>query len=148
MNEQAEALKRRTKQFALDVIALVRTLPTGEPAWTVGGQLTRLGNVSGRELSIGVPGAILADFVAKIALVEEEADESGFWLEIAERSAFRQRQRRSAAQGGRRIDGDLRALHDDRVDDRSIVNNIASINNHQSAIRCRTAARSTAAPRR
>ena len=40
MNEQAEALKRRTKQFALDVISLVRTFPPGEPSWTVGGQLT------------------------------------------------------------------------------------------------------------
>ena len=82
MNEQAEALKRRTKQFALDCIALVRTFPSGEPAWTVGTQLTKAATSVGANYRAACRARSRAEFVAKIGLVEEEADESGFWLEI------------------------------------------------------------------
>jgi four helix bundle protein len=83
MNEQAEALKQRTKQFALAVIALVRAFPTGEPARTVGGQLTRSATSIGANYRSACRARSRADFVAKIALVEEESDESGYWLEVA-----------------------------------------------------------------
>ena len=88
MNEQAEALKRRTKQFALDVIALVRTFPTGEPARTVGSQLTRSATSVGANYRSACRSRSHADFVAKIALVEEESDESGYWLEITREIAL------------------------------------------------------------
>ena len=86
MNEQAELLKERTKRFALAVIALVRTLPTGEPARTVGSQLTRSATSVGANYRSACRARSHADFVAKIALVEEEADESAYWLEIAKAS--------------------------------------------------------------
>ncbi len=84
MNEQAEALKRRTKQFALDVIALVRTFPTGEPAWTVRTQLTHAATSVGANYRAACRARSHAEFIAKIGLVEEESDESGFWLEISQ----------------------------------------------------------------
>jgi four helix bundle protein len=84
MNEQAEALKRRTKQFALDVIALVRTFPAGEPAWTVRNQLTDAATSVGANYRAACRARSRAEFVAKIGVVEEEADESGFWLEISQ----------------------------------------------------------------
>jgi four helix bundle protein len=88
MNEQAEALKQRTRQFALDVIALVRTLASGEPAWTVGSQLTRSATSVGANYRSACRARSHADFVAKIALVEEEADESGYWLEVAKETGL------------------------------------------------------------
>ena len=88
MNEQAEALRRRTKRFALDVIALVRTLPPGEPSWTIGGQLTRSGTSVGANYRSACRARSHADFVAKIALVEEESDEAGFWLEIVKETGL------------------------------------------------------------
>jgi four helix bundle protein len=88
MNEQAEALKRRTKRFALDVITLVRRLPSGEPAWTVGGQLIRAGTSVGANYRSACRARSYPDFVAKIALVEEEADESGYWLEIVKEAGM------------------------------------------------------------
>ena len=88
MNEKAEALKQRTKQFALDVISLVRTFPSGEPSWTVGGQLTRSGTSVGANYRSACRARSHPDFVAKIALVEEESDESGFWLEIVKEAGL------------------------------------------------------------
>jgi four helix bundle protein len=88
VNEQAETLKQRTKQFALAVIALVRTFPAGEPARTVGGQLARSATSVGANYRSACRARSHADFVAKIALVEEEADESGYWLEVAKASSL------------------------------------------------------------
>ena len=88
MNEQAEAVKQRTKQFALDVISLVRTFPSGEQSWTVGGQLTRSGTSVGANYRSACRAKSHPDFVAKIALVEEESDESGFWLEIVKEAGL------------------------------------------------------------
>jgi len=82
MNEQAEVLKPRTKEFALDCIALARIFPSGEPGWTVGTQLTHAATSVGANYRAACRARSRAEFVAKIGLVEEESDESGFWLEI------------------------------------------------------------------
>lgn len=50
VNEQAEALKERTRRFALDVVNLVKILPSMEPGGTLRRQLTKSANGSGREL--------------------------------------------------------------------------------------------------
>ena len=83
MNEQAEALKQRTKRFALDVIVLARAFPPAEPSWTVSRQLIRSATSVGANYRAACRARSHADFVAKIALVEEESDEAGYWLEIA-----------------------------------------------------------------
>jgi four helix bundle protein len=88
VNIHAEDLKRRTKRFALDVIALVRSFPSGEPSWTIVRQLTRSSTSVGANYRAACRARSRADFIAKIALVEEEADESGFWLELTRDSGL------------------------------------------------------------
>jgi four helix bundle protein len=82
MNEKAEALKTRTKQFALDVLALVEMLPPNGPALAIGRQLTDSGTSVGANYRAACRGRSKAEFAAKIGVALEEADESAFWLEL------------------------------------------------------------------
>jgi four helix bundle protein len=82
MNEQAEALKKRTKRFTLDVLAFVRTLPMTDEAREIGRQLIRSGTGVGANYRATCRARSRAEFVARIGVALEEADESAFWLEI------------------------------------------------------------------
>jgi four helix bundle protein len=90
MSEQSEELKRRTMKFALDVCALVRELPADEPGPTVRRQLTKAGTSTAANYRAACRGRSHAEFTAKIGLVNEEVDESFFWLDfIAEAGLLR-----------------------------------------------------------
>jgi four helix bundle protein len=78
----ADDLKRRTKQFALRILKLVAALPNTVQGRTVGGQLARAGTSVGANYRAARRGRSKAEFIAKIGVVEEEADESGYWLEL------------------------------------------------------------------
>ena len=78
----AEDLKERTKQFALRILKLVAALPNNLQGRTVGGQLVRAGTSVGSNYRAACRGRSKAEFVAKLGIVEEEADESAFWLEL------------------------------------------------------------------
>lgn len=78
----AEDLKKRTKQFALRILKLVAALPNNVQGRTVGGQLARAGTSVGANYRAACRGRSTAEFIAKIGIVEEEADESAFWLEL------------------------------------------------------------------
>ena len=78
----AEDLKMRTKQFALRIFKLVAALPNNLQGRTVGGQLVRAGTSVGANYRAACRGRSRAEFVAKLGIVEEEADESAFWLEL------------------------------------------------------------------
>jgi four helix bundle protein len=84
MSEQADRLKARTMRFAIDVCALVRTLPREEPGSTVARQLTKAGTSTAANYRAACRARSHAEFTAKIGLVNEEADESLFWLEFIE----------------------------------------------------------------
>ena len=75
-------LHKRTKAFALRVIRLVEVLPPGRTADVIGKQLLR----SATSVSANHRAARRAkspnDFIAKMKIVEEEADESLHWLEL------------------------------------------------------------------
>ena len=88
VNEQAEALKQRTKKFALELIALARTFPPGEPGRTIGSQLIRAATSVGADYRAACRARSRAEFIAKVGLVEEESDESGFWLEISQETGL------------------------------------------------------------
>lgn len=75
-------LQRRTKCFALQIIRLVDGLPTSSAARVIGGQLLRSATSVGANYRAACRGRSKADFVAKLGIVEEEADESGYWLEL------------------------------------------------------------------
>ena len=77
-----EAMKQRTKQFALRVIRLVESLPTGRTAEVIGRQLLRSGTSVGANYRAACRAKSTADFISKMGTVEEEADESLFWMEL------------------------------------------------------------------
>jgi four helix bundle protein len=77
-----ENLKVRTKRFALDVIRLVGSLPRGETARLVAGQLLRAATSVGANYRAACRARSAAEFAAKMGIVEEEADECGYWLEL------------------------------------------------------------------
>lgn len=79
---QEQDLKRRTKRFALDVISFVERLPKGETCRILGRQLLRAGTSVGANYRAASRAKSSADFVSKMGTVEEEADESGYWLEL------------------------------------------------------------------
>jgi len=78
----AEELKKRTKRFALRILKLVSALPNNLQGRTVGGQLVRAGTSVGANYRAACRGRSRSEFIAKIGIVEEEADESAFWLEL------------------------------------------------------------------
>lgn len=77
-------LKRRTKQFGLEVIKLVGSLPATSTARTIGNQLLRSGMSVGANYRAACRGKSKADFVAKVGISLEEADECMYWMELLE----------------------------------------------------------------
>ena len=82
MNERTEQLKARTKKFALDVLALVRTLSVGDEAQSVGRQLIRSATSVGANYRAACRSRSRPEFIARLGVALEESDESAFWLEI------------------------------------------------------------------
>jgi four helix bundle protein len=82
--EFAEAFKRRTKTFALRTIKLYQALPCKPEAQVVGKQQMRSAMAVAANYRAACRARSDAEFVAKIGVVLEEADESLFWLEILE----------------------------------------------------------------
>ncbi len=75
-------MKRRTKEFAKRVIRLCRELPNTEESRLIRGQLFRAGTSVGANHRAACRGRSRADFIAKLGIGLEEADESLYWLEI------------------------------------------------------------------
>ena len=75
-------LKDRTKRFALGVVKLVEKLPNDQVSKVLGGQLLRCGTSVGANYRAVCRAKSTADFISKFGTVEEEADESGFWLDL------------------------------------------------------------------
>src|SRR5690349_7138070 len=74
-------LKARTKMFALDVLCLCVALPSRPEIVLIRGQLQRCATSVGANYRAACRGRSKAEFVAKLGIVEEEADESAFWME-------------------------------------------------------------------
>lgn len=77
-----DALKKRTKQYALRTMRLVRSLPNNPEGWVIGKQLLRSGTSVGANYRAVCRARSAAEFIAKLGVVIEEADESAFWLEL------------------------------------------------------------------
>jgi four helix bundle protein len=82
MKRNSEALKLRTKDFALRVLRLYRSLPKSQEARILGTQLLRSSTSIGANYRAACRGRSRAEFIAKIGIVLEEADEAVFWLEL------------------------------------------------------------------
>jgi len=77
-----EYLKLRTKQFALRIINLVESLPRDMTSNVLGKQLLRSGTSVGANYRAACRSKSAPDFISKMGTVEEEADESGYWMEL------------------------------------------------------------------
>ena len=75
-------LKQRTKQFALRVIRLSEALPRSIPGDVLSRQVVRSATSVAANYRSACRGKSRADFIAKMGIVEEEADESALWLEL------------------------------------------------------------------
>ena len=75
-------LKQRTKEFALRIIRLVESLPRGKITDVIGKQLLRSGTSVGANYRSACRAKSTADFISKMGTVEEEADESIYWMEL------------------------------------------------------------------
>jgi four helix bundle protein len=75
-------LKVRTKQFALRILKLVEALPRSVSGRVLGGQIARSATSVAANYRAACRARSRADFVSKLGIVEEEADETGFWLEL------------------------------------------------------------------
>jgi four helix bundle protein len=80
MDEQV--FKHRTKKLALRVIELVEVLPQGRTADVIARQLLRSATSVRANYRAACRGKSTADVMAKLAIVEEEADETAHWLEL------------------------------------------------------------------
>ena len=78
----AEEIKRRTRGFAVRVVRLVEALPRTRSADVIGKQLLRCGTSVGANYRASCRARSQADFIAKMGIVEEEADETIYWIEL------------------------------------------------------------------
>src|SRR5438552_1756701 len=82
MSESPESLRGRTKVFAVRIVRLFRALPNTKDAQVIGMQLLRCGTSVGANYRAACRERSRAEFVAKLGIVLEEADETIFWLEL------------------------------------------------------------------
>ena len=75
-------LKDRTKKFALRIITLVESLPENKTTRVIGNQILRSGTSVGANYRAACRAKSTPDFINKLKIVEEEADETLYWLEL------------------------------------------------------------------
>ena len=75
-------MKLRTKAFALRVLALIDALPEKRSSRVIANQLARAGTSVGANYRAVCRAKSVADMANKLTIVEEEVDESAFWLEL------------------------------------------------------------------
>ncbi len=77
-----EQLKQRTKKFSVDIINLTKELPQIRPANVICNQILRSATSVGANYRSACRARSKADFISKMTIVEEEADETLYWLEL------------------------------------------------------------------
>ena len=75
-------MKRRTKEFAKEIIQLCRKLPNNREGRLIGDQIFRSGTSVAANYRAACRARSKAEFISKLSIVEEEADETLFWLEV------------------------------------------------------------------
>ncbi len=82
----SDELKLRTKKFSLRIINLIQHLPNNSIGYVVGKQLLRSATSVGANYRAACRSRSKTEFISKIRIVEEEADESVYWIEIINES--------------------------------------------------------------
>lgn len=83
-----DELKQRTRLFALRIIRLVRALPKSTEGRAIGQQVVRSGCSVGANYRAACRARSKREFVAKLGVVIEEADETAYWLELIAEAAL------------------------------------------------------------
>lgn len=81
-----EELLFRTKKVGLDVIQLIDELPNKTSSWAISKQIVRSSTSVGANYRAACRAKSTADFIHKLKIVEEETDETSFWIEMLEDS--------------------------------------------------------------
>jgi len=81
-----ELFKQRTKKFALEIMRFSESLPASRTGNVIARQLLRSGTSVGANYRAACRAKSTADFISKMGTVEEECDESIYWLELLEES--------------------------------------------------------------
>jgi four helix bundle protein len=79
---RSEEFKKRTKEFAIRIIKLFRSLPRTEEARVIGRQMLRSGTSVAANYRAVCRARSRAEFIAKVGVVVEESDETVLWLEL------------------------------------------------------------------
>jgi len=87
-NEQVQKLQERMKRFGLRVIRLVEVFPKGRAAGVVSNQMVRSGTSAGANYRAACRARSRAECVSKMGIVEEELDETLYWLEVSLDAGF------------------------------------------------------------
>jgi len=82
VNERVEALRQRTFKFAIDILALCRKYSDAPEARVVRYQLAKCGTSVGANYRAACRSRSRAEFVSRMAVVLEEADEAEYWLHV------------------------------------------------------------------
>ncbi len=81
-------LKQRTKNLAMRILKMVETLPKTSTARIISHQIIRSGTSVAANYRAACRARSKAEFIAKLGIVEEEADETLFWLELSEETGL------------------------------------------------------------
>jgi len=82
MSQQSETLKERTMSFAVNVLRLIDRFPRGIGAEIIGRQLAKSATSVAANYRSACTARSRRDFIAKLAIVVEESDESVYWLDL------------------------------------------------------------------
>jgi len=82
MSQQSEALQERTMSFAVNVLRLIDRFPLGIGAEIIGRQLAKSATSVAANYRSSCTARSRRDFIAKLAIVVEESDESVYWLDL------------------------------------------------------------------
>ena len=77
-----QEVERRTKKLGIRIIRLCNALPKNNVGWAIASQLVRSGTSVGANYRASGRARSDAEFLAKLGIVEEEADETCYWLEV------------------------------------------------------------------
>ncbi len=77
-----EEVKKRTKQIGIEIIKLIDELPNKSSAYAVSNQIVRSSTSIGANYRAACRAKSTADFINKLKIVEEEADETLYWIEV------------------------------------------------------------------
>jgi four helix bundle protein len=84
----ADEMKKRTRAFTLRIIRLAEALPKTKSAEVISKQLSRCGTSVGANYRASCRAKSQADFIAKMGIVEEEADETVYRIELLVESSL------------------------------------------------------------